>query len=93
MDKDLHFTNPLAYNHLVTILFAGYVLAQIPSGLVLSKCRPAAFLSVAVFLWGTVSMCCGFAKNWGTMMGLRLMVGVFEAPFFVRDGTNQISAY
>jgi MFS family permease len=78
MSKDLKFTG-LAYNNLVVGTFAGYVAAQLFVGFFVSKISPAIFLSAAVFIWGIVSMCCGFSHSFGTMMVLRVLVGIAEA--------------
>jgi MFS family permease len=58
---------------------------QIPAGFILAKVPPAFFLSVAVFCWGIVSMCCGFIKTKEQMIALRFLVRaqrLFVCPDF-----------
>lgn len=32
-----------------------------------------------VVLWGCITLCFGFMKNWEQMIALRVLVGIFEA--------------
>ncbi|RSH95731.1 hypothetical protein EHS25_000823 [Saitozyma podzolica] len=40
------------FNVAISILFAGYILGQVPSNLILSRVRPSIYLSGFVALWG-----------------------------------------
>lgn len=81
MSTDLNLTG-LDYNNIILVMFVGYVMTQIPAGLILARLPAALFLSGAVCAWGIVSLACGFARSVGAMYALRFLVGVCEAPFF-----------
>ncbi|KAI5480783.1 Allantoate permease [Pseudohyphozyma bogoriensis] len=70
------------FNNLIVFAFLGYVLFQIPGGFVLANISPAIYLSIAVVLWGAVSLACGFAHSYAVMSVLRVLVGATESPFF-----------
>lgn len=47
--------------------------------MVIKKLRPSIYLSTLMFIWGIINMCMGFVKNYGQLVGLRFLLGVFEA--------------
>lgn len=53
MEKDLHLEGQ-DYAWILSIFFFGYVLAEVPSNLILSRCRPSVFLPAAMLSWGLV---------------------------------------
>ncbi|KAI5480780.1 mfs transporter [Pseudohyphozyma bogoriensis] len=81
LSSDLHLTG-VQFNNLIVFAFLGYVGLQIPGGFFFAKISPALLLSVAVVLWGAVSLACGFAKTYAEMAVLRVLVGAAESPFF-----------
>jgi len=70
------------YSIIVLVFFITYVLLQPPATVVLRKIGPRAFLPSITLLWGITMICFGFVKHWSDMIGLRLVLGVFEAGFF-----------
>jgi sugar phosphate permease len=70
------------YNIIVLLFFITYVLLQPPATVVLRKIGPRAFLPTITVLWGLTMICFGFVKEWTDMLGLRLVLGIFEAGFF-----------
>lgn len=70
------------YSIIVLVFFITYVLLQPPATVVLRKVGPRIFLPTITLLWGITMICFGFVKSWSDLIGLRLVLGVFEAGFF-----------
>ncbi|OJJ42259.1 hypothetical protein ASPZODRAFT_77400 [Penicilliopsis zonata CBS 506.65] len=70
------------YASCLSILYVGYLLMQIPSNLMLSRMRPSLYLPGAMIIWGCVSASTAATHNFAQLMGVRLVLGFFEAPFF-----------
>jgi MFS family permease len=70
------------YNIITLLFFIPYVLFQPPATVLMRKIGPRIFLTTIVVLWGGVMIGMGFAKNWETLAGLRVALGVLEAGFF-----------
>ncbi|KAL2256406.1 hypothetical protein VTK26DRAFT_1729 [Humicola hyalothermophila] len=70
------------YNIISLVFFVTYVVFQPPSTVIVRKIGPRIHMSLITLLWGAVMVGMGFAKDWGTMAGLRVLLGVFEAGFF-----------
>ena len=57
LQKGLHLTDT-EYQTCVSILFAGYLLMQVPSNLFLNKIgKPSLYLPTAMVIWGIISAC------------------------------------
>ncbi|KAJ6126798.1 phthalate transporter [Penicillium sp. IBT 18751x] len=82
MQKDLRLEIGSRYSLVVLIFFVPYVLFQLPSSIIVRKLGPKAFLGGITFLWGVVMMCFGFVHDWKVMLGLRIILGTFEAGLF-----------
>ncbi|KAJ5136210.1 phthalate transporter [Penicillium atrosanguineum] len=82
MQKDLGLEIGSRYSLVVLIFFVPYVIFQLPSSIIVRKLGPKAFLGGITFLWGVVMMCFGFIHNWKVMLGLRVILGTFEAGLF-----------
>ncbi|KAI0154621.1 MFS general substrate transporter [Xylariaceae sp. FL1272] len=70
------------YSIITLLFFVTYVLFQPPSTVLCRKIGPRIHLSVITAAWGVVMIGFGFVKNWESLAGLRLVLGVFEAGFF-----------
>ena len=70
------------YSIIVLLFFITYVLLQPPATVVLRKVGPRVFLPAITFLWGACMICFGFVREWTDLIGLRLVLGIFEAGFF-----------
>ena len=74
---------PSEYSLGLSILFVGYVLAQVPSNLLLNYCgRPSWYIGFFVCAWGLVSLLSSQTTNAGGMIACRFILGLVEAPFF-----------
>lgn len=56
-----------------------YILLEVPSNILIRKMRPSFYLGGLMFCWGVVNMCMGFIHSYGALVGLRVLLGIFEA--------------
>jgi MFS transporter, ACS family, D-galactonate transporter len=70
----------------IGVLFSAYawtyVIANIPGGWVVDRFGSRAMYALAVLVWSAFTVAQGFAGRFATIFGLRLGVGVAEAPTF-----------
>jgi MFS family permease len=67
----------------LSILFVSYIIAQVPSNLLLNHLgRPSLYLGFFVCAWGLVSALTSQVKNYAGIVVCRLILGFMEAPFF-----------
>ncbi|KAJ3735045.1 MFS general substrate transporter [Lentinula guzmanii] len=57
-------------------------LTQVPSNVFLKRLRPSLWLSGLMFCWGIMMTVQGLVHNFGGLMGMRWMLGMFEAGLF-----------
>lgn len=68
------------YQWLLTIFYISYIVFQWLT--LLWKIFPAnIYAPIVVICWGIVSSCSAAAQNWGDLMAIRFLLGVFEAGF------------
>ncbi|OBT89012.1 hypothetical protein VE02_02159 [Pseudogymnoascus sp. 03VT05] len=84
MSVDLDFATPGIdrYSVISLIFFVPYVICQPPATVIMRKIGPRKFLASITILWGGIMIAFGFVNNWTEMVGLRVILGVFEAGFF-----------
>lgn len=80
METDLNLT-PDEYYLVIALFQVGYVLAEVPSNMILSISRPSYYIPTLMVLWGIVATCLGAVQNTAQLIGLRVLLGVFEAGF------------
>ncbi|TFK39767.1 MFS general substrate transporter [Crucibulum laeve] len=81
LEKDLHITDN-QYLLSLTIFFFSYAIFEVPSNVFLKRLRPSIWLSLLMFLWGIMMTVQGLVHNFGGLMGMRWMLGMFEAGLF-----------
>ncbi|KAI1122329.1 major facilitator superfamily domain-containing protein [Nemania abortiva] len=81
LEEDLGLT-PNQFQIAVSILFVTYLLFEIPSNLVLKPFGPQRWMAFIVTVWGVIALATGFVRNFGSLVALRLLLGVFEAGLF-----------
>jgi len=59
-----------------------YVASQIPGGILIDKFGPRLLYTITLISWSVVTLCQGFIKGFAALFGLRLAIGVFEAPSY-----------
>lgn len=63
-------------------MFAGYMLAQLPSNMLLTRLRPGVYLPCTTLVWSGVSIATVFTTNASSLFAVRFVLGVTEAPLF-----------
>ena len=83
LEKDLGLVGT-DFNTCVSILFVGYTLVQLPSNMVMAtkKIRPSLWMCGWMMAWAVVSACTALCKSYGSMLAVRFILGVVEAPFY-----------
>ncbi|KAJ4474998.1 MFS general substrate transporter [Lentinula aciculospora] len=66
----------------LTIFFFSYAIFEVPSNVFLKRLRPSLWLSGLMFCWGIMMTVQGLVHNFGGLMGMRWMLGLFEAGLF-----------
>lgn len=70
------------YQTAVSMLFVTYILAEIPSNLVIKKFRPSRWLAFITVGWGIVATLTGVAQSYAGLIVCRLMLGALEGGLF-----------
>ncbi|KAF9871058.1 hypothetical protein CkaCkLH20_11475 [Colletotrichum karsti] len=65
----------------VVIFQIGYVLAEVPCNMILSRSRPSRFIPIIMVIWGVICAATGAVKSWEQLVGIRLVLGISEAGF------------
>lgn len=47
--------------------------------MIVKKVRPSIYISALMFIWGIINMCMGFVQSYSALVGLRFLLGIFEA--------------
>jgi len=71
-----------SYGLAAGVFFAGYVLFQLPSNLVLERIGARRWIAVLMITWGVISSCMIFARVPWHLYVLRFLLGSAEAGFF-----------
>ena len=70
------------YGFAAGIFFAGYVLFQLPSNLIMERVGARRWIAVLMVAWGLISSCMVFARVPWHLYLLRFLLGSAEAGFF-----------
>jgi sugar phosphate permease len=70
------------YNTALTIFFVPYILFEIPSNLLLKRVSPEIWLPTCMLGFGVVTICTGLVQNYGGLLALRFLLGIFESAMF-----------
>ncbi|KAH7915264.1 major facilitator superfamily domain-containing protein [Hygrophoropsis aurantiaca] len=81
MEEDLHITDT-QYLLALTIFFISYSIFEVPSNVFLKRLRPSVWLSILMLCWGVMMTVQGLVHNFGGLMGMRWMLGTFEAGLY-----------
>ncbi|TCD70425.1 hypothetical protein EIP91_003506 [Steccherinum ochraceum] len=71
------------FNTLLSILYVGYILMQIPSNMFLNYIgKPSLYLPCCMIIWGMISCLTGVTTNFVGALLTRFFLGFVEAAFF-----------
>ncbi|KAH7361248.1 major facilitator superfamily domain-containing protein [Pyrenochaeta sp. MPI-SDFR-AT-0127] len=85
LDDDFEATLQLGntdYSTAVALLTVGYMLAQLPSNMLITRVRPALYLPTCAILWSGVSAATAGVKSPGELFAVQFILGIIEAPLF-----------
>ncbi|KAH7389854.1 major facilitator superfamily domain-containing protein [Pyrenochaeta sp. MPI-SDFR-AT-0127] len=77
LEKDIHITDH-QYAIGLCVFYATYIASELPSNLVLKKMSPKIWLPLLTAVWGTLTMCLGFVRNFASFVTVRALLGVAE---------------
>ncbi|KAM3075811.1 hypothetical protein ACMFMG_007938 [Clarireedia jacksonii] len=69
------------YNVALLIFFPPYILFELPSNLMLRRLAPSTWLTFIMTTWGIITVCEGLVHTHAALVGLRFILGLFEAGF------------
>ncbi|KAK4187935.1 putative transporter [Podospora australis] len=78
--EDVHITQD-EFNVGQQMLSLGIVLFEIPSNMILYRVGPGKWLTLQLFLFGTVSTFQSFQNNYGSFIATRFLLGITESGF------------
>ncbi|KAI0382932.1 MFS general substrate transporter [Hypomontagnella monticulosa] len=70
------------YNTALTMFFVPYVVAEIPSNILLKKFSPRVWLPTCMLGFGIASVCQGLVQNYSGLLATRFFLGLFESGMF-----------
>ncbi|KAF5266720.1 hypothetical protein FOXYS1_2419 [Fusarium oxysporum] len=70
------------YSLLVYLFFVGYFLCEVPSNMIMNKCRPSIYLPTIVWVWGCIVIALSEAKDHKGFLAGRFFLGCIEAGLF-----------
>ena len=77
LEKDIGLSNGQYANGLA-IFYLFYIVAELPSNLILSKASPRLLLAFLTAAWGIIGMCLGFIRNYADYLAVRAFLGLAE---------------
>ncbi|KAJ7784442.1 MFS general substrate transporter [Mycena metata] len=82
LEQDLKLSD-LQYSVVLSVLFASYCPAQIPSNMILNRVtRPSWYIGGCVIAWGLTSALTGITKGYSGMLACRIFLGLPESAFY-----------
>ena len=81
MNKDLGFSSSV-FGFGAGVFFAGYLLFQIPSNIIVERVGAAVSVSAMMLIWGALSAATALIHNPLEFYVLRFVLGIAEAGFF-----------
>lgn len=79
--QDLHISNAMMWLVLSAFVWP-YAIMNLPTGWAVDRFGVKLLLALAAGLWSVVAILTGFARSVGAFIGLRIALGVSEAPLF-----------
>ncbi|KAK5001654.1 hypothetical protein LTR16_006813, partial [Cryomyces antarcticus] len=81
MEQDLNLYGN-RYQTAVSLLFVTYILSELPSNLLLKKCRPSRWIAFITTSWGIIATLTGITRSYGGLIACRLFLGLVEGGLF-----------
>ncbi|KAF8508916.1 MFS general substrate transporter [Gautieria morchelliformis] len=81
LEKDIHITDN-QYLVTLTVFFISYWIFEVPSNIFLKRLRPSIWLPLCMTIWGICMTVQGLVHNYGGLLAVRWLLGMFESGFF-----------
>ncbi|EKV11629.1 Allantoate permease, putative [Penicillium digitatum] len=81
LDKDLNLKGN-DYSLLILLFYIPFGLFDLPWNLLIKRYSGRLMLSIMSIVWGVLALCQCAAKDFGSLLAIRIILGVFEAGFF-----------
>ncbi|CAI7623063.1 unnamed protein product [Penicillium bialowiezense] len=81
LDKDLNLKGN-DYSLLILLFYIPFGLFDLPWNLLIKRFSGRWMLSFMSIVWGVLALCQCAAKDFGSLLAIRIILGVFEAGFF-----------
>jgi sugar phosphate permease len=81
LEKSLHMKG-LDYNIALAIFFPFYVLAEIPSNMMMKRSRPSLWIPFIMVCWAICTTLLGVVKNYHSLLAVRSVLGFAEGGLF-----------
>jgi sugar phosphate permease len=78
LDADLHLMG-FDYNAILSVFYISYILFELPSNIACKLAGPRIWLPTLTLGFGICTIAVAFVSNRAQMMGVRFLLGVFEA--------------
>lgn len=76
--------SPSQMGILLSAFSVAYAFAQLPLGLIIDRLGSKIALGASLLAWSVAQSLCGLVNSFGGFMGLRVLLGIGEAPMFPR---------
>ncbi|KGO77104.1 Major facilitator superfamily domain, general substrate transporter [Penicillium italicum] len=81
LDEDLNLKGN-DYSLLILLFYIPFGLFDLPWNLLIKRFSGRIMLSIMSIVWGVLALCQCAAKDFGSLLAIRIILGVFEAGFF-----------
>ena len=78
LTADLGIATGTSFNVALLVFYIPYILADVPSNLIVKRLRAGIYLPSLITAWGIVCFCMGFITNFAGLIACRLLLGLFE---------------
>ncbi|KAG9089629.1 hypothetical protein FRC06_001452, partial [Ceratobasidium sp. 370] len=72
----------LQFNNALAIFYPFYIIAEVPSNIMLKRTRPSLWFAFIMVSWGIVMTLMGLVKNYRGLMIARVFLGIAEGGLF-----------
>ncbi|KAK2776443.1 hypothetical protein FQN52_003452 [Onygenales sp. PD_12] len=81
LEKDIKLTGN-QYSLLILLFYVPFGLFDLPWTILIKRYSGRLMLSIMTISWGILALCQAAVKDFGGMLSIRIILGVFEAGFF-----------
>lgn len=79
LNRDLNLVGT-QFSTAVSVHYAGYILGQVPSNILMVRARPSMVIATSVLCCAITTTCMAFVKSFGALVAVRFILGMLAAP-------------